>query len=394
MKDRSPFFLTKVECPICKTINEFECIKVGAYVEHDHDTDFCPCGREWRNSRYEVYNPLLFFMATCTHCFYTREFKASFKDWKNDTHFKTYQLKRTQTGHLQALAESDSVVRLLGEALDSQQAPFATAVSKFLLGIYDEMLLERPRRLDLGRFFLRIAWLFREHQGKPEQVMDRSAFFARDIEKAFIKLSHSRENVETNMQDILRLVDDQFAQRSERLRTEEYMTIHNGFKDSLAELSRLLEKAKEEVARVGTQVKSNRELAGQLPQSEAGEATPFGGHSSLEGFLAELKSKWELVPLNEDEALLQAIEFYREALETGHEIQPGNQQIQATYLIAELSRRVGRHTDAKQYFNNAIKLGQQFIFDNRGDSTRTALARKILELALEQGKLNLNAVAR
>ena len=74
MSNESPLFLTKVECPVCKTINEFETIKVGAYVEEDHDTDFCPKGRRWHNPKYAIYNPLLFFMATCENCYYTREF--------------------------------------------------------------------------------------------------------------------------------------------------------------------------------------------------------------------------------------------------------------------------------------------------------------------------------
>ncbi len=67
LKD-SAFLLSKVECPICKTVNEFETIKVGAYVENGRDTDFCPMGITWKYSRYEAYNPLLFFTATCTHC--------------------------------------------------------------------------------------------------------------------------------------------------------------------------------------------------------------------------------------------------------------------------------------------------------------------------------------
>ncbi len=85
----------------------------------------------------------------------------------------------------------------------------------------------------------------------------------------------------------------------------------------------------------------------------------------------------------------KAIQYYIEALQDGRTIAPGNQQLQATYLIAELSRRIGDYDGAKQYFNSTIKYGQEFIYQNRQDQSRTALARKILELALEQGKVNL-----
>ena len=63
--------------------------------------------------------------------------------------------------------------------------------------------------------------------------------------------------------------------------------------------------------------------------------------------------------------------------------------MQASYLIAELSRRIGEHAQAKDYFNTTIRTGQEFIYKHKGDPGRTALARKILELAIEQGRLNL-----
>ena len=35
----SPFLLVKIECPVCKTLNEFESVKVGAYIEGGRDSD-------------------------------------------------------------------------------------------------------------------------------------------------------------------------------------------------------------------------------------------------------------------------------------------------------------------------------------------------------------------
>ena len=77
MQNDSPFLLSKVECPICKTLNEFEIIKVGAYAERGRDTDFCPLDIHWRFPPYQAYNPLVFFAATCSNCFYTRELNSS-----------------------------------------------------------------------------------------------------------------------------------------------------------------------------------------------------------------------------------------------------------------------------------------------------------------------------
>ena len=67
MTSDSPFFLTKVECPICRTINEFETVRLGAYVEGGRDTDFCPTEITWSQPKYQAYNPLLFFIACCSN---------------------------------------------------------------------------------------------------------------------------------------------------------------------------------------------------------------------------------------------------------------------------------------------------------------------------------------
>ncbi len=162
MTSEAPFFLAKVECPVCKTINEFETIKVGAYTENGRDTDFCPSDITWRNPKFHGYNPLLYFTATCENCFYTREFTKSYKDWKNDSYFKTYRQKSIKDKHLSFLSESDSVIRAIGEKLDSGRYPHETALLKLSLAAIDETLNEKPSNLDLGRFYIRIGWLYRD----------------------------------------------------------------------------------------------------------------------------------------------------------------------------------------------------------------------------------------
>jgi tetratricopeptide (TPR) repeat protein len=129
---------------------------------------------------------------------------------------------------------------------------------------------------------------------------------------------------------------------------------------------------------------------GVLGGGQAGE-TSFGQHPSFADFLQSLKRTWSGVAVNEREALEKAVYYYKEAFANGRDIAPGNQQIQASYLIAELSRRIGDYDEAKQYFTSTIKSGQEFIYQNRQDSSRIALAKKILELAIEQGRQNLAA---
>jgi len=116
---------------------------------------------------------------------------------------------------------------------------------------------------------------------------------------------------------------------------------------------------------------------------------PYAGSSSYRAFLNELKVNWEYAPSSEHDALKLALEFYRNAYENGHEVGEGNQQIQVEYLLGEVNRRLGKNDDAKGYFNNAVRSAQQFIYQYKGESARTALAKKIYEMAMAQGKQNL-----
>src|SRR5512146_2596114 len=117
MATDSPFLLFRVECPVCKTLNEYETIRVGAYAEEGRDTDFCPTNVKWRFPRYQGYNPLVFFTATCSNCFYSRELTNNFKDWKEDVNFKTYRLKTVKPKHLDQLSQAESAIKLMGDSL-------------------------------------------------------------------------------------------------------------------------------------------------------------------------------------------------------------------------------------------------------------------------------------
>jgi len=160
MANVSPFFTSRIECPICKTINEIETVRVGAYTEKGRETDFSPSAIEWRNPKYQSRNPLLYFTATCSNCFYTREFNNSFKEWKKDANFTTYKLKAVKPQHLDQLAVADSPIKRLGEAIEITRFPNESAIIKLHLAVFDEALAEHPVHLDLGRFYLRMGWIF------------------------------------------------------------------------------------------------------------------------------------------------------------------------------------------------------------------------------------------
>jgi uncharacterized protein (DUF2225 family) len=390
MPSESPFLILKIECPICKTINECEMIKVGAYTEGGRDTDFCPTEINWRFSRYQAYNPLVYFTTMCGNCYYTREMTNEYKDWKNDNTFRTYRLKAIKDKHLEHLSTADSVVKQMGAKVDTTRYPNESAILKLLLAIYDEQLFEHHSCLDLGRFYLRVGWVFRQSSKgeNPHAVMLRGLI--QELERGLDRLSKQVGLTRPELSDFLGTVNSQFAMEAlpaeiaSRILPfrEKFSSSLNGIGTAIAGVEQQIS----ELTRLVDEYKSNV-MGGE---STAGES-PFWSYPSFADFLLGLQRLWLGVATNEREALIKAVEYYRAAFSTGRDIAPGNQQIQASYLIAELSRRVGDYEQAKQYFSSTIKSGQEFIYQNRQDQSRTALARKILELAMEQGRSTLAA---
>ncbi len=378
----SPLFLTKVECPICGTLNEFETIRVGAYTEGDRDTDFYSGIIKWRNPKYQKYNPLLFFTGTCSSCFYTREFSQKYRDWHKDNNFLTYRRKIIKEKHLAGFGEEGSLLKTIGRLLDLEHFPDETAILKLVLAAYDELLYDHPSNLDLGRFYLRIAWMFR-YMVADELSGEKAAYspFLDDISRGIDDLDNWLAGLGRNNEFVKNAVGAYLEAGGEESHPES--------KKYLEVVDRLTALEAEGLQAVN----ALKELTTGSKGIEGGKTTTsddeLGNCSNFGDLLNSLFRRWDGIPRNENEAIRMAVRYYIMAFETGKEISHGNQSIQAGYLIAELSRRIGDHDTARQYFNNTIKSGQDFIREIKGDRTRTALARKILEMALAQGKRNL-----
>ncbi len=390
MSTDSPFLLFKVECPICKTINEFEQIKVGAYSEEARDTDFCPQGTTWRNPKYQASNPLLYFTATCSNCFYTQEFTNNFREWKSDNAFRTYRLKTLKSKHLEQLSTADSHVKSLGDVIDIQRYPNESAIIKLHLAIYDAQLVEHPSNLDLARFYLRIGWVFRDLATGEDPAQLVLQGLLRDVDERYLALKDSIETAQGNMENLRSSVAAHFETDQVRADVQSLMfSFRDRYDAEINGLGQSFQTASEGTASLRALMDEYRSaiLGGE---QDGGEAT-FGAEGSFSEFLRRHQSRWDGAVTSEREALEKAIKYYKAAYAGGRDISPGAQQIQASYLIAELSRRIGDYDGAKQFFTSTIKSGQEFIYQNRRDRSRTALARKILELAIEQGRANLTA---
>jgi tetratricopeptide (TPR) repeat protein len=380
---QEPFFNSKVECPVCGTVNEYVNIRSGAYTESGRDTDFNPTGRVWQDPAYQKYDPLLFFMATCKKCHYTREFNRDFKNWDKDTSFKTYRRNKIKEKHQVEFSNNDGIIRLLGSHIHHERYPFESAVIKLALGIYDELLIERPSALNLGRYFLRIAWLFR---GKSEDFDNQTngtiGFFAK-LRGAAAEAGSVLPNYGDKVEELRNLINRDFSLMFKDLpRAADYRKQIEQAIDEISESVRPLTEANSKLTDIFDD--AEKVLLGRQP--DRNEA--FFKYSSFQEFLAGAKHLWNDIPLSEKEALIKACEYYQKAYQTGGEISQGIQQIQAAYLIAELSRRIGEFKNASQYFDQMIKMGRDLVTSKSGDSGTINYTKNLLELAMSQARLN------
>ncbi len=339
-----------------------------------------------KNERYQNYNPLIYFTAVCSNCFYSREFSGSYKEWKIDKRFVDHRLKDIKERHLEKLAESNSVIKSLGEVIDITNYPNESAVLKLHLAIYDEMLNKPVNYLDLGRFYLRIGWLYRDYEDKDNPAARLLNGMIGEISS---KLSSFEETYSKSANEYKTMSEKLLSHfDSEELSIKAKESILP-YKD---DFNRELENLDKDFGSLSDKLGKFKEMLNDYKTYvlESGSITGngFGGHSKFNDFISEVKQSWSGAVVSEEEALSEAIVHYKKALETHGAIISENQKVQVSYLVAELSRRVDNNEQANRYFNETIKKGQEIIARYHNDKSRTAITRKILELAVEQSKHN------
>lgn len=386
-KTQDPLFFSELTCPVCKTVNKFENIRAGSYSESGRDTDFMPTGRVWLNQDYQKYDPLLFFMATCSKCYYTRELSKDYKSWQSDTAFKTYRLKNIQQKHLADLGDANGLIRFLGSHINQDKYPFESAVIKFLLGIYDMKFLDRPPNLDLGRYFLRIGWLFRSNGLHAGGGSSGTTGFFRQLKGTAQGAGQLLPGYDDKVKNLKKLISSDFSELFGNI--PEAAQHKKQIEQILDDISVSLDPIVKANSKL-IEVFINAEQA--LAVKTANPENKFYDFDDFRNFLKLAKEKWDEVPLNETEALQKAAEYYRKAYETSGEISQGIQQVQAAYLIAELTRRVGDKDDANRFFNQTIKMGREIVIGKKVDNSTINYTQKLLEMAMEQARLNKKEV--
>ncbi|MCI0530635.1 MAG: DUF2225 domain-containing protein [candidate division Zixibacteria bacterium] len=374
----SPIETILVDCPSCNASFLGKKINPEAYRVLETDTDFFPQKSSWLSAGQNQYNPLHYLMQTCPACFFTLEInhlpvRNPLAD-EGDTHPHKNQIER----HKAEFTKPGSVVDKLAHNFRISADPFTQAIFKYLLGIYDEKLKDQYSNYCLGRYYLRLGWLFRD----KDDVRYNSSYFPwADLESRLSQLSNKHKNYLSQISQLKELLEKHFLSVDVQPGSEDKGAPEN-YREVFEMLDRELDPAEKELKQLW-----------ELLNGKLVSTTPFGREHftqkmDLASRLVDLKTVWVGTPLNETEALKFALSYYEDffkGIPVDHIQGP---RIQTAYLIGELYRRVGEYPQSQKYFTLAIGLAQRKI-EQEKESYRSAFAQKIMELAHQQKTLSI-----
>jgi uncharacterized protein (DUF2225 family) len=361
-----------MECPVCGSENEFQIIKPGAYMENERDTDFCPKKLSWSNPLYQNINPLVYFMATCHKCFYTHELNKEYQEWKKNKQFKL-TLPEITKRHLEKLNRENGLVKKMGVMVFSSNDLFSKALIKFFVGIYDEILSPQRSFLNLARYYLRVGWLFREKEEKGYSFWLNLSAASPDpaiLERKLFWIKSLHRKYSQKLAELVEIANRFYPDESDETNKDNFLSIVENMQSSLQPLKSSLDQL--------LSFKSSDKKLGYIREvfSEG-----FFKDFDLAQFLSYLKKRWSKIPLNEKEALQSSLKYHQKAYV---QVRERNQKIRISYLMGDLSRRIGDLEGASKYFDQAITISQKEIEKNEKDFTKIALAQKVLKLAGQQ----------
>ncbi len=381
--DKAPLFYSSVKCPICGSDNKFENLKKGAYRISGVDTDFMPLGIVWSSNEMTGINPLLYFIATCPNCFYSAEFNDKLKEWTKNTHFRTYKLPALKEKHLAALDTDDSLLQLIGGVLDPKNYPYETAICKIILAIYDERLNSHPSFLSIGRFYLRIGWLFRELGIVKSQTTGKRGGLVSELNGKINSLESNLYAFKDSIKELALFYNENsdtlFGNKNDKTPNVEVSKQLNLLND-------LLHYSKESISRIDLLRDFAAKEITSIDMNGEQQLIGFKNFPDFRYFLEKVKKLMPELPTNEEEALKYAKEYYKKCSEGGRELKDGSQSLQAFYLIGELARRVGDFEESKKYFNSTINGGRTFIMNRANAIADIQRVKSIVEKATTQAK--------
>lgn len=152
-----------LQCGVCEAENTFYRLKRDIVNPAKREGDGHALVYKWGKPGFDGINPLDFFWGVCQKCSFTgelndakfRQAERNIKDFKKGIHPEG--MRNLLTGLSTGSGMGQALSKRLGDA-----DPLVVIVAKFHLGIYSQCLLQKPTPGNIARYYLRLAWVYRD----------------------------------------------------------------------------------------------------------------------------------------------------------------------------------------------------------------------------------------
>jgi uncharacterized protein (DUF2225 family) len=162
--DKNPFYIQKVKCPVCDAKNDQRWFHAKIFSERNVDLDKHVGKYMWADKSFKRYLPNLYYIWHCNNCHYTDSY-LTYENPMKDTFNNFRFLKEAFIDQYHDDPRIEKIINKLGENIDYNKMHHYQAIKLHLLAIYIQELMEEVEEQDvlkIGRYYLRLGWLFRE----------------------------------------------------------------------------------------------------------------------------------------------------------------------------------------------------------------------------------------
>lgn len=163
----------EIPCPVCGTANTHYRLKPDIVRPTKTEGDGHPLGYRWSKPGFDTVDPKRFFWGVCSKCRFTGELEDA--DFRQAAKLGEEYTKEFRPDGLRLLIDGGDAGKGLAQSLGKRlrdEQPLLAAVARFHLGIFSQTLRLRVVPGNLARFYLRIAWLYRDQPAfYPEETI-------------------------------------------------------------------------------------------------------------------------------------------------------------------------------------------------------------------------------
>jgi len=152
----------EVSCPACAVDTSHFRLKPDMARPGKTEGDGHPLTWRWGKPGFDTVDPKQFFMATCPRCGFTGEiddagFRTCGKNPEYAADFDDAGFQLLRNGMSSGKGAAQSLLKRI-----SAKDPMGSLIAQFHLGIFSLCLRRRIVAGNLGRYYLRIAWIYRD----------------------------------------------------------------------------------------------------------------------------------------------------------------------------------------------------------------------------------------